>query len=65
MSQFHAALEVAGGEAHKGHAVAVLRIHIGLYLKHKSCDFGFFWCYMARLGFLGLWLRAKISNPLH
>jgi hypothetical protein len=36
--QFHAALETAGGDPHKGDAVAVLRIDIGLHLEHETGD---------------------------
>jgi hypothetical protein len=36
--QFHAALEPAGGDPHKGDAVAVLRVDIGLHLEDETGD---------------------------
>jgi hypothetical protein len=36
--QFHAALKAAGGDPHKGDAVAVLRVDIGLHLEDKTGD---------------------------
>ena len=36
--QFHAALEAAGGDPHKGDAVAVLRVDIGLHLEDETGD---------------------------
>src|SRR6266581_6812229 len=36
--QFHAALKAARGDPHKGDAVAVLRVDIGLNFEHKTYD---------------------------
>jgi hypothetical protein len=36
--KFHAALKAPRGEPHKGEAVAVLRVDIGLHLEHETGD---------------------------
>ena len=38
--QLHAAFEVTAGQAHKGDAVAVRRVHVGLDLEHHAGEFG-------------------------
>jgi hypothetical protein len=38
MGQLHAALEMARGQAHEGHAVAVLGVHVGLHLEDEAGD---------------------------
>ena len=38
VAQLHAALEVAGCQAHEGDAVAVVGVHVGLDLEHEAAD---------------------------
>jgi hypothetical protein len=36
MQQFHAALEAPRAEPHERHAVAMVRVHVGLHLEHET-----------------------------
>ena len=65
MGQFHPTFEVARGHAHKGHAVTVFWVHVGLDLENKARNFGFFGGDIARLGFLDLRLRAVLADAVH
>src|SRR5690606_10151758 len=58
--QLHAPFEMAGGQAHEGDAVAVLRIHIRLDLEHEARDLGICRRNLA----LGGWLRTRRGRKL-
>ena len=42
LAQFHPRGEGAGVDAHEGDAVAVFRIHVGLYFEDEAAEFVFF-----------------------
>ena len=42
LAQFHARGEGAGVDAHEGDAVAVFRVHVGLYFEDEAAEFRFF-----------------------
>ena len=50
MKHLHAFLVLPGTNAHKRYAVAVFRVHIGLYLEHETAEFFFDRFYLTRLG---------------
>ena len=47
LTQLHAALEVARADAHEGHAVAMVGIHVGLYLEDEAGNLFLIWRYRA------------------
>ena len=61
LTQLHAFLVFAGYHAHKGHAVAVFRVHVGLNLKHEAGEFLF-----CSRHFTGISVtRHRRRRPLH
>ena len=42
LAQFHPRGEGAGVDAHEGDAVAVFRVHVGLYFEDEAAEFCFF-----------------------
>ena len=66
--QFHAALKPAGGNPHKGDAVAVLRVDIGLHLEYKAGDLGLLGRDRPRpisaLSRLRAWRRGQLADTV-
>ncbi len=50
MAHLHALFVLAGAHAHKGNAVTVARVHIGLYFEHKAREIVFRGQHFAFLG---------------
>ncbi len=61
--QFHAALEAARGDPHKGDAVAVLRVDIGLHLEDETGDLGLLGRDRPRVGRLRARRRGQFADP--
>ena len=60
--QLHAAAETPRAHPHKGDAVAMLRVDIGLHLEDKAGDLVFFRLYDARLRRLRAGRRRQLGN---
>ena len=58
-------VEMPRGKAHKGHAVAVLGVHVGLHLEDKAGDGGFFGADLAFGGLLRLRFGAVFADAVH
>ena len=65
MCQLHTALEMARRQAQERHAVAVLRVHVGLNLEHKARDLLFFGRDFTRLGAGRLGFGRKTADAFH
>jgi hypothetical protein len=61
--QFNAALEAARGDAHKGDAIAVFRVNIGLHLEHEADDLRLLGRNRPRLCRLQARRRGQLSDP--
>jgi len=60
IAQLHAAAELAGAEAHKGNAVAMVGVHVGLDLEYEACDLALVGKDRLRLGRL----RPGLGRPI-
>ncbi len=61
LAQLHALFILTGHHAHKGHAVAVFRVHIGLNFEHEAGEFLFLRFHFTGVGFT----RHRTRRPLH
>lgn len=61
LTQLHALLVLTGDHAHKGDAVTVFRIHVGLNFKDEAGELLFLRFYFAGVGFA----RHRLRGPLH
>ena len=61
LTQLHALLILTGHHAHKGHAVTVFRIHVGLNFKDETGKFLFFRRHFTGIGFT----RHRRRRPLN
>ncbi len=59
----HAALETAGRDPHKGDAVAVRRVDIGLHLEDETGDLGLLGRDRAGIGRLRARRRRELGHP--
>src|SRR6266446_9375794 len=62
--QLHAAAKAPRAEPQERHAVAMVRVHIGLHLEDEAGDLIFQWLNVARLRRLRPWRRREAAQRL-
>src|SRR5690625_621934 len=65
MMKPHSALEMTGAEAHKGHAIPMLRVHVRLHLEDETGDLPLIRRDLPRCRHARLWRWRETGNAPH